>query len=552
MADDGGKDVTLSIHVPHFVTATLDRIPGANWYLKWWISLLYENPVHLLIETTLILLILYILIQRPNRKQSKLDTLPPQVVQELINDYEPEPLCPPLSETAQQILQSTVLLEERPAKYTKLEGKTEKLLNLVTMDFLGFGQRIEVEEAASAALDKYGCGSCGPRGFYGSIDVHVVLERDLAKFFKTEECIVYSDASSAPTSALPAFSNRADLLVVDDGVNDAVMTGVNLSRSRVLFFKHNDIEDLKRVLLKVQEEDKRVKRKPQRRFIVVEGLYRNFGDVAPLDTIVELKNKCKWRLFVDESHAIGVFGANGRGVTEHFGIPPSEVDLLVGSLSTALTSVGGFCVGTREVVEHQRLSGAGYCFSASSPPFVSTAASAAIKLLESEGKDKLLRTIKRNAQRVHAKLLDDGQGILLPISNPASALVHVRLDSAYRATEAREDYDDEKRAEEEKILRNIITIYRDQGFLATVANYIVTTEKKADKIGGSEKPPLAAPSIRLSITALHEEDELDSAVTTLVKSAKKALLAFSGLQTEETNGNERNDQHNGELRQRRH
>jgi serine palmitoyltransferase len=149
------------------------------------------------------------------------------------------------------------------------------------MDFHNLGSRDDFKQAARDALDKYGCGSCGPRGFYGTIDTHLHCEEDVAKFLGAEAAIIYSDATSTVASALAAFANRADLLVVDDGVNDSVLTGVKLSRSRHIMFKHNDVGDLEEVLRKVDAEDKRLKRKPQRRFIVIEGLYRNYGDIAP-------------------------------------------------------------------------------------------------------------------------------------------------------------------------------------------------------------------------------------------------------------------------------
>ncbi|GBG28453.1 Serine palmitoyltransferase 1 [Hondaea fermentalgiana] len=522
-AEPGAEDLTLSIHVPHFVTSMLAQIPGANEYLKWWINLWRENPVHLLVETTLILLILYILLQRPSKKRSKMETLPAAVAQELLNEYEPEPLCPPLTEGARMVLEDSVLLETKPSKYTKVSGVDKEVLNLTTMDFLGFGQRKEIHKAAEDALNKYGCGSCGPRGFYGSIDVHVFLEKDLANFFGTDDCIVYSDADSTATSAIPAFSNRSDLLVVDEAVNDAIITGVNLSRSRVLFFKHNDMEDLARVLQKVEEEDRRLKRKPQRRFIVVEGLYRNYGDVCPLDEVVGLKNKYRWRLFLDESHSIGVFGASGKGVAEHFGIEMSEIDLFVSSLSTTFASVGGFCVGSREVVEHQRLSGAGYCFSASSPPFVSTVASQAIKLLTSEARSKLAPAVKKNAQTFHAAVRKLADGDLVTVSNPSSALAHVRLAPKYQLAEDPADYDEATRCAEEKTLRAITKKMREEGVLATVANYIILPDTVKQVVGSNKRPPLPPPSIRFAITALHDEDELTRAVQTLVKCTREAL-----------------------------
>lgn len=520
MADE---DVLIKIKVPAVVREALNRYPVVARYTKWWAQLWYDNPVHLLVETSLILVILYVvLVKRPSKKKSKLESLPASVVQELIDEFEPEPLCPPVSANAQLILDDMVVLEQQPSKVTRVRGVSKPVLNLATHDFLGLGQREEIKTAANAALDKYGCGSCGPRGFYGSIDVHVFLEQDLAKFFGTEEAIVYSDAASTASSAIPAFSNRADVLVVDDGCNDAIITGVNLSRSRTYFFKHNDMEDLKRCLSKVKEEDERLKRAPQRRFIVCEGLYRNFGDLAPLDEIMKLKQQFKWRLFLDESMAVGVLGATGRGAHDHFGVPIGDVDLVIAALSTTLGSVGGFCVGSREVVDHQRLSGAGYCFSASSPPFVSAVASAAIKVLEAEGKAQLMPQVKKRAAYAHAESSRALKGLMVPTSSPASALMHLRLEQPWRAAKERAEYSSAVRLAEEKTLREIARRARERGFLVLCANYVDNPGSNAT-VGGSPRPPLPPPSLRLAITALHEEKELAEAFKTLAEVAKQVL-----------------------------
>ncbi len=164
------------------------------------------------------------------------------------------------------------------------------------------------------------------------------------------------------------------------------MTGVNLSRSTVRYFRHNDVKHLESILEAIDKEDRKLKRdtSQQRRFIVVEGLYRNIGDICPLKEILALKEKYFYRMILDETYSFGILGATGRGVTEHVGVKTSEVEVITFTLDTVLASVGGICVGTREVVDHQRLSGAGYCFSASLAPFLCAGASAALKKIEND------------------------------------------------------------------------------------------------------------------------------------------------------------------------
>jgi serine palmitoyltransferase len=165
-----------------------------------------------------------------------------------------------------------------------------------------------------------------------------------------------------------------------------VLTALTLSRSTVFFFKHNDMTDLRSILASIAEDDVLRKRdsKQQRRFIVVEGLYRNTGNICPLPELVQIKAEFCYRLIVDESLSFGVLGKTGRGVTDHFSLPATAVDILTVAMDTALASVGGVCLGTREIVDHQRLAGAGYCFSASAPPFLSAAALASLDALKTD------------------------------------------------------------------------------------------------------------------------------------------------------------------------
>ncbi|CAM9844233.1 unnamed protein product, partial [Hapterophycus canaliculatus] len=247
------------------------------------------------------------------------------------------------------------VVQEFNGPYLRVEGIEKPLLNMANFDFLGMGQRKELKQAAVQALDKYGCGSCGPRGFYGTIDVHLKIEEEVADFMGTEEAISYSDSATTISSAIPAFAKKGDLTVVDQvnlatsypphrsppghvpavqGVEENVQTGINLSRSTVKTFKHNDMDDLERVLEDIAQEDKRLKRNvlDQRRFIVVEGLYRNYGDLCPLPRLLELKEKYCYRLILNEALSFGVLGATGRGLMEMYGVDVSEVEIVALSM----------------------------------------------------------------------------------------------------------------------------------------------------------------------------------------------------------------------------
>lgn len=262
-----------------------------------------------------------------------------------------------------------------------------------------------IKEASMKALTKYGCGSCGPRGFYGTIDTHLDLENAMASFFNTDSAILYSDGAAASASTVAAFAKRGDLLVVDEGIYEALGTGVILSRANVKYFKHNDMEDLRRVLESIEATDESLNRKKndQRRFIVVEALYKNYGTICPLDELIKLKEKFCYRLILDESFSFGSIGDTGKGGLEFFNLEPMRhAEIVTFSLENTMGSIGGITVGDEEVVDHQRLSGAGYCFSASLPPFLASAAQASLERMISE--PQLISTLRDNIEYFYDQL----------------------------------------------------------------------------------------------------------------------------------------------------
>ncbi len=319
------------------------------------------------------------------------------------------------------------VIDEIRGDEMKIRGVKTPVVFASNFDFLGFSRDIDIKQAAKDALDKYGCGSCGPRGFYGTIDQHLILEDALAQFMGTEEAICYSEGASAVTSAIPAFAKKGDLLIIDEACAEPVMTGANLSRATIRYFRHNDMTDLERILEALSAEDRRLKRDAtqQRRFIVVEGLYKNTGELCPLPAILSLKEKYFYRLILDETLSFGTTGPTGRGITEHFGLKPADIEVLTFTLDTVLASVGGVCVGRREIIDHQRLSGAGYCFSASTAPFLCAAAVAALKKLENGA--ELLQMLDDNSRILHKQLRDIPQLRLL--SSAPSPVMHLVLQA---------------------------------------------------------------------------------------------------------------------------
>jgi serine palmitoyltransferase len=349
-----------------------------------------------LLEGLIPALFLYLAFTRaylPRRTRNGRTTGQPQLdnaeIEQKIRDWQPEPLEMPefLVDPVPSVEPERIVLTSAAGPTVSVLGVEGAVANFSSCNFLGLVGHPAIVGECKKTMQTYGCGACGPRGFYGTVDVHLQCEAALAKYMGVEDAILYSFGSATGSSVVPAFCKRGDVVVCDKGIGFSLQTGVNLSRADVRWFEHNDMADLERVLKEVTAGDKS---KPslalqQRRFIIVEGVYANYGDIAPLNRIVDLKEKYLFRLILDESMSLGVLGASGRGALEHFNVDRADVEIAIADLANAFATVGGVCVGERAVVSHQRLSGAGYCFSAAQPPFLATAATEAVKVLETCG-----------------------------------------------------------------------------------------------------------------------------------------------------------------------
>ncbi|XP_063583301.1 uncharacterized protein LOC100436909 [Pongo abelii] len=205
----------------------------------------------------------------------------------------------------------------------------------------------------------------------------------------------------------------------------AIQKGLQASRSDIKLFKHNDMADLERLLKEQEIEDQKNPHVTQR-FIVVEGLYMNTGTICPLPELVKLKYKYKARIFLEESLSFGVLGEHGRGVTEHYGINIDDIDLISANMENALASIGGFCCGRSFVIDHQRLSGQGYCFSASLPPLLAAAAIEALNIMEEN--PGIFAVLKEKCRQIHKAL----QGIsgLKVVGESLSPAFHLQLEES--------------------------------------------------------------------------------------------------------------------------
>lgn len=441
---------------------------------------------HLFIEVLLLVVILFLLSQKSYKPPKR--PLTDKEIDELCDEWVPEALIPSLN---QEMQYEPPVLESAAGPHTIINGK--EVVNFASANYLGLIGHQRLLDSCSSSLEKYGVGSCGPRGFYGTIDVHLDCEARIAKFLGTPDSILYSFGLSTMFSAIPAFSKKGDIIVADEGVHWGIQNGLFLSRSTVVYFKHNDMNSLRETLEKITYKNKRAKK--LRRYIVVEAIYQNSGQIAPLDEIIKLKEKYRFRVLLDESNSFGVLGSSGRGLTEHYGVPAEKLDLITAAMGHALATEGGFCTGSARVIDHQRLSSSGYVFSASLPPYLASAAITAIDVLE-ENPDLLTKL--RNNIAVLWQGLSKIQGFTIA-SHPESPIVYLRLE---KSTGSLQD--------DLRLLENIAERVLKEDSVFVVASRRSTLDKCRLPVG-----------IRLFVSAGHSESDLHK--------ASESLKRVSGL-----------------------
>ena len=254
-----------------------------------------------------------------------------------------------------------------------INGK--KVLMFGSNSYLGLTNHPKIKEAAIAAIKKYGTGCAGSRFLNGTLDIHVELEKRLAHFVGKEEAIIYSTGFQVNLGVISCLTGREDYIIWDELDHASIIEGRRLSFSTQLKFKHNDMASLEKVLKSCPEDKVKL--------IVVDGVFSMEGDVANLPEIVALAKKYNAAIYVDEAHGIGVFGRQGRGTCDHFGVA-QDVDLIMGTFSKSFASLGGFVATDYITANYLRHNSRSYIFSASITPASTAAVSAALDIMESE------------------------------------------------------------------------------------------------------------------------------------------------------------------------
>lgn len=334
----------------------------------------------------------------PSSKVTKIDE---NILRERLAAFEPEPL---------------VRYEQIKDKHDiEIPCVTEdqETINLAQANYLNILNNNDIKKTSENIIRKYGVGTCGPRAFYGTTDVHLKLEEHIASFLGMDESIVYSYGFVAISSSIAAYCKKNDVVFTHKDCNIAIQQGLQMAKSKVCYFDHQDPNSFAREVNKIVELEKG-KKKVSRKFLIVEAVSWSTGQILPLPEYLQIAEENIIRVFLEESYSIGILGRSGKGMLEHFDIDSYRVDMIISTLEAAVGSIGGFCAGSHTAIEHQRLSGSGYIFSASLPTYLVQACIESIDLITEETTKKLGVLSKK----FHSTLLNCGYNVQ---SNPLSA-----------------------------------------------------------------------------------------------------------------------------------
>ena len=286
-----------------------------------------------------------------------------------------------------------------------------RLVMIGSNNYLGLTQDSRVKEAAIKAVERYGSGCTGSRFLNGTLDLHVELEDRLARFMHREAALTMSTGFQVNLGVISTLVGKDDLVFCDRENHASIFDGCRLAFGRVRKYRHNDMEDLERQLAHAPRE--------QGKLIVTDGVFSMRGDVCNLPRIVELAEAYGAQVMVDDAHGIGVLGKHGRGTAEHFGVE-DRVDLVMGTFSKSLASLGGFIAGKQDVVHYIKHHARALIFSAAITPASAASALAALDILEKEPERR--KRLWRNAERAKAGLKKLGyevgatESVIVPVA----------------------------------------------------------------------------------------------------------------------------------------
>ena len=266
------------------------------------------------------------------------------------------------------------MLEDEQAAECTFDGK--KVINLASNNYLGLTTHPKLREAALAATKKYGVGSGAVRTIAGTMSLHMELEEKIARFKNVEACVVFQSGFTANAGTVSALLGKEDFIISDELNHASIIDGARLSRAKILVFRHKDVAHAEEQLASVKDQ-------PGRKLVITDGVFSMDGDIGPLPGLCEVAEKYGAIMMVDDAHASGVLGRNGRGTIDHFNVH-GRVDVQVGTLSKAIGALGGYVCGSRDLIEFLYHRGRPFLFSTSHPPSVAATCIAAFDVLEQE------------------------------------------------------------------------------------------------------------------------------------------------------------------------
>jgi glycine C-acetyltransferase len=266
------------------------------------------------------------------------------------------------------------VLDDEQAALCTFDGK--RVINLASNNYLGLTTHPKLREAALEATRKYGVGSGAVRTIAGTMKIHMELEEKIARFKNVEACVVFQSGFTANAGTVSALLGNDDFIISDELNHASIIDGARLSRAKIKVFRHKD-------LAHAEEQLESIKNEPGRKLLITDGVFSMDGDIGPLPGLCDLAEKFGAIMMVDDAHASGVLGRNGRGTIDHFNVH-GRVDIQVGTLSKAIGSLGGYVCGTRDLIEFLYHRGRPFLFSTSHPPSVAASCIAAFDVLQEE------------------------------------------------------------------------------------------------------------------------------------------------------------------------
>ena len=361
--------------------------------------------------------------------------------------------------------------EQRPV--CTFDGR--EVINLASNNYLGLTSHRALRKSAIEAVRKLGAGAGAVRTIAGTMKLHMELEEQIARFKNVEACVVFQSGFTANAGTVSAVLGKDDLIVSDELNHASIIDGARLSKATIKVFKHKDVQDCERIL----EEHVAF---PGKKLIISDGVFSMDGDIAPLPALCDLAEKYACIMMVDDAHASGVLGRNGRGSVDHLHCH-GRVHIQVGTLSKAIGSMGGYVCGSRDLIDFLYLRARPFLFSTSHPPATAAACQAAFTLLDSAEGEKLVKKLWANTKFFKRELKK--RGFEFKASETPISPIHV--GEAARAFE---------------FSRQLF----EAGVFAPAVGYPTVAEGKA--------------RLRVIVSAAHKREHLMKAADTLAEVAK--------------------------------